>query len=90
VLNTKAQSWWDLTPNELGAALKASFKLPTNPLKGPRTADEWEPYLEEKRQEQHRLSEELANAEKELSERVYRLFSLTTDEIRFLQREVEH
>ena len=28
---------------------KQSFKLPANPLKSPRVADEWESYLAEKR-----------------------------------------
>jgi len=32
----------------------------------------------------------LADAEGELNDRVYRLFQLTPDEIKLLQREVEH
>jgi hypothetical protein len=89
-LNTKAQSWWELSPKALGDALKASFKLAVNPLKNPRTADEWEPYLDEKRRDLDVLSRGLADAEAELNERVYRLFNLTVDEIKLLQREVEH
>ncbi len=75
---------------QLGSALKASFKLPGDPLKNPRTADEWEPYLVEKQALVHRLTRELADAEAELNDRVYRLFNLTPDEIKLLQREVEH
>jgi hypothetical protein len=90
LLNTKAQSWWELSPAELGTALKASFKLATIPLKNPRTADEWEPYLSEKRTDEDRLTRDLADAEAELNEQVYRLFNLTPDEIQLLQREVEH
>jgi hypothetical protein len=46
--------------------------------------------LLEKRSEVERLSNELANAEAELNDRVYQLFNLTQDEIKLLQREVEH
>jgi hypothetical protein len=61
-----------------------------NPLKNPRIADEWEPYLAEKRAEVDALTRQLADAEAELNDRVYRLFDLTADEVKPLQREVEH
>jgi hypothetical protein len=89
-LNLKAQAWWTLSLSQLGEALKSSFKLKASPFKNPRTADEWEPYLEEKRREVEQLSGELADAEAELNRRVYGLFHLTPDEIALLQREVEH
>lgn len=89
-LNTKAQSWWELSFSELGESLKSSFKLKWNPLSSPRTGDEWEPYLLEKRTEVERMSRELSDAETELNDRVYGLFKLTPDEIRLLQLEVEH
>jgi hypothetical protein len=89
-LNTKAQSWWELSFNELGESLKSSFRLKWNPLSSPRTGDEWEPYLLEKRGEVERMSRELSDAEAELNDRVYWLFHLTPEEIRLLQREVEH
>lgn len=89
-LNTKAQSWWELTFDELGESLKSSFKLKWNPLMSPRTADEWQPYLLEKRIEVERMSCELSDAEAELNDRVYRLFELSQEEIRLLQQEVEH
>jgi hypothetical protein len=90
VLNQKAQAWWEQTSRALGAALKTSFKLPNNPFLNPRTADEWEPYLAEKRSEVERLSREIANAEAEINDRVFRLFNLTKDEIALLMKEVEH
>ena len=68
----------------MGAALKTSFKLSGDPLKNPRTADEWEPYLAEKQAIVHRLTRELADAEAEFNDRVYRLFNLTPDEIKLL------
>ncbi|HUE74919.1 MAG TPA: N-6 DNA methylase [Pirellulaceae bacterium] len=89
-LNTKAQQWWTLSLNELGSALKSSFKLKSNPFSSPKTADEWEPYLAKHRREVERLSRELADAEAEINDCVYRLFQLTPDEIKLLQREVEH
>jgi hypothetical protein len=89
-LNTKAESWWELSLGELGAALKASFNPPASPFKNPRIADEWEPYVEEKRAEVASLAKELAEADAQLNDRVFRLFKLTPDEIRLLQREVEH
>ncbi len=58
-LNQKAEAWWNLSLNQLGDALKQSFKLPTNPMKNPRLADEWEPYLQEKRNENARLTRAL-------------------------------
>jgi hypothetical protein len=89
-LNQKAEAWWELSLNQLGDALKQSFKLQTNPLKNPRAADEWEPYLREKRDENARLTRALNDAEAELNGRVYRLFDLSADEIKLLQKEVEH
>ncbi len=89
-LNQKAQQWWTLSLNELGQALKTSFKLRSSPLKDPRTADQWEPYLAENREAVDRLTRSLADAEADLNDRVYALFHLTPEEIKLLQREVEH
>src|ERR1019366_3093477 len=89
-LNQKAGAWWELSLNQLGDALKQSFKLPANPMRNPRAADEGEPYLKEKRDTNARLTRALADAETELNDRVYRLFNLTADEIKLLQKEVEH
>ncbi len=89
-LNQKAEAWWEYDLIPLGEALKQSFKLPSNPMKNPRTADEWESYLIEKRSEHTRLTKALNAAETEINDRVYRLFDLTPDEIRLLQKEVEH
>ena len=75
---------------ELGDALKTSFKLKANPFKKPQTADEWEPYLAEKRSAVESLTQQLAAAEADINARVYKLFDLTPTEIALLQREVEH
>ena len=89
-LNNKAQAWWELSLNELGDALKTSFKLKANPFKKPQVADEWEPYLAEKRSALESLTQQLAEAEVEINARVYKLFDLMPTEIALLQREVEH
>lgn len=83
-LNQKAQAWWNLSLVELGDVLQASFKLKGNPLKNPRTADEWESYLAEKRGEVESAARQMADAEAELNDHVYRLFDLTSEEIRLV------
>lgn len=89
-LNNKASDWWQLTMNQLGSALKTSFKLKRNPFQNPNVAEEWEAYLAERRQKIQQLTTQLRETEAELNDRVYWLFDLTDDEIKLLQREVEH
>jgi hypothetical protein len=89
-LNSKAEAWWELTLKQLGAALKGSFDLPSNPFINPHRADEWEPYLARHRRELEPLSRRLTDAEAELNDRVYRLFDLSRAEIGLLQRQVAH
>ncbi|MFO0801743.1 MAG: DNA methyltransferase [Gemmataceae bacterium] len=89
-LNEKSQEWWEQSLQVLGGELKKSFKLSRSPFSNPKTADDWEPYLKEKKIEVDGLRQKLADAEAEINERVYRLFNLTPDEIKLLQREVEH
>lgn len=89
-LNEKAQGWWELDFMPLGESLKTSFKRKQNPFSAPRIADEWEPYLKEKRADVDALRRKLADAEAEINERVYRLFALTADEVALLKQEVEH
>ncbi len=69
--------------------MNASYKLSASPFKSPRVADDWEPYLEQKRAEVASYARQLADAEGELNDRVFRLFKLTPDKIRLLRREVE-
>jgi hypothetical protein len=89
-LNEKAQDWWSHSLNELGDALKSSFRLKSNPFNKPQTADEWDDYLSKNRQAHVAYSQQIASAETEINERVYRLFELTPAEVELLQREVEH
>jgi len=46
--------------------------------------------LQEKRAENAQRTRAQADAEAELNDRVYRLFNLTADEVKLLQKEVEH
>jgi hypothetical protein len=46
--------------------------------------------LEQKQNENARLTRAQSDAEAELNDRVYRLFNVTADEIKLLQKEVEH
>ncbi len=89
-LSEKAQEWWALDFIALGESLKTSFKRKQNPFTSPKTADEWEPYLREKFHEVDALRRQLTAAEAEINDRVYKLFHLTPDEIKLLQREVKH
>ncbi len=89
-LNELAQKWASLEFMPLGESLKTSFKRKHNPFSAPRAADEWETYLKAKRAEVDALRQELADAEAEINERVYRLFNLSMEEIALLKREVEH
>jgi hypothetical protein len=89
-LNEKAQEWWEQPMHGLGDALKQSFNLKRNPFANPTTADEWEPYLTSKKAEVGELRKQLSEGEAEINDRVCRLFRLTADEVKLLQREVEH
>jgi hypothetical protein len=53
--------------HSLNPSPKQSFKLPANPLKSPRVADEWEPYLAEKRADHTRLTLFIAEEVEHLS-----------------------
>jgi hypothetical protein len=79
-------------PDALRPHLK-QFQLP-RPAEEYRTIlAKWAEMLasgKEKQAEVCRLTRDLADAEVELNDRVYRLFNLTPDEIELLQREVEH
>jgi hypothetical protein len=89
-LNNKARDWWQPSLRELGEALKTSFKLKASPFANPRIADEWEPYLNDKKTQVARSASALSDSERELNERVYLLFNLSLEGIKLLEREVEH
>ncbi len=55
-LNQEAEKWWDLSVNQLGSALRKSFKLSQNLFGYPKVAEAWEEYLREKKTEIGSLS----------------------------------
>ena len=61
----------------------AGFKLPA-------LVEQFQPTLEKWQNLIAALTRQLADAEAEINDRVYKLFHLTPDEIKLLQREVEH
>ena len=76
-----------IEPARAAETLNLERKIKANAVRA-RAADEWEPYLQEKQAENARLTRTLAEAE--LNDRVYGLFDLTAEEVKLLQKEVEH
>jgi archaellum biogenesis ATPase FlaH len=72
VLNQKAQAWWDASPNELGAALKTSFKLPEQPAKEPPHGRRMGTVPRRETAEVEHLTRALADAEAEINADEYR------------------
>jgi hypothetical protein len=84
-LNRKSSAWWELTLNQLGAAIRTSFKLSTNPFKNPTLAEQWEPYVAERRESITAMRFQLSEIEANINRRVYRLFDLTESKIALLE-----
>lgn len=83
-LTRKLEAWHDLDFTAFRAEVKAAFKTEI-PLK---ERGEWEAYLSENAAEVHRLTAEIAAAEREIDAIVYRLFDLTPEEIALLESSV--
>jgi hypothetical protein len=80
-LTSKLEAWYDLDFAAFRDEVKKAFHAEI-PLK---QRGEWEAYLAENAAEVHRLSAEIAAAEREIDTLVYRLFDLTADEIALLE-----
>lgn len=80
-LTGKLEDWYALDFAVFRDEVKRAFHADV-PLK---QRSEWEPYLAENAAEVHRLSAEIAVAEREIDTLVYRLFDLTPDEIALLE-----
>lgn len=83
-LTRKLEGWHDLDFAAFRAEVKKTFGAEI-PLK---ERGEWEAYLSENAAEVHRLSAEIAAAEREIDAIVYRLFDLTPDEIALLEASI--
>lgn len=80
-LTSKLEAWHELDFAAFRDEVKKAFHAEI-PVK---QRGEWETYLAENAAEVHRLSAEIAAAEREIDTLVYRLFDLTADEIALLE-----
>jgi hypothetical protein len=80
-LNTKLKEWWTLDFKDFRSEVKKVFKQDI-PLA---ERDDWEAYLNAKKQEVDKLSAELKATEDHLNAEVYKLFDLNDDEIRLIE-----
>ena len=83
-LTRRLEAWQDLDFAAFRAEVKKVFGTEI-PLK---ERGDWESYLAENAAEVHRLSAEIAQAEREIDAIVYRLFDLTPDEIALLEASI--
>jgi hypothetical protein len=83
-LTRKLEAWHDLDFAAFRAEVKKVFGTEI-PLK---ERGDWESYLAENAAEVHRLTAEIAAAEREIDAIVYRLFDLTPDEITLLEASI--
>ncbi len=83
-LTRKLEAWHDLDFSAFRDEVKKAFGTEI-PLK---ERGDWETYLAEGAAEVHRLSAEIAAAERQIDVIVYRLFDLTPDEIALLETAV--
>ncbi|QXX75213.1 N-6 DNA methylase [Methylovirgula sp. HY1] len=80
-LNGRLENWHDLSFAAFRDEVKKAFHADV-PIK---ERGDWEHYLAETAAEVNRLSQEIATAEREIDQTVYRLFDLTSDEIVLLE-----
>ncbi len=85
-LNNALTAWWTLDFKTFRSEVKKAFKADI----AVRERDEWEALLRDWRGGHDGLTARIVALEEELNDRVYRLFQLTPDEIKILDREVEH
>jgi len=80
-LTGKLENWHKLSFTDFRAEVKKAFRAEI-PVK---ERGEWEAYLKENAAEVHRLTAEIASAEREIDKIVYQLFDLTPEEIALLE-----
>lgn len=80
-LSSKLENWHELDFAGFLAEVKKTFHADIKP----KERADWETYLTEKAVEVRRLSTEIAAAERETDQLVYRLFDLTPEEIALLE-----
>ena len=81
----KLKNWPRLSFSELGVELKKTYKPARNPWENPKSASEWDAFMSPRYEEHAALSRTILAAEREIDRRVFRLFGLTSDEIKRLE-----
>ena len=84
-LTSKLHDWHDLDFAAFRTEIKRTFRADI-PL---RERGEWEGYLRDNAARVRELSHQIAAAEREIDQVVYRLFNLTPDEIALLEASLE-
>jgi hypothetical protein len=85
-LNEKLTTWWTLDFAEFRAELKKAFKTSIPVAE----RGEWERVLADWKGQHATLTQALVTCEEEINDRVYRLFSMSTSDIRFLEEHARH
>jgi hypothetical protein len=80
-LNQKLTAWWDLDFSAMRSEMEKVAKRELTPAQ----RSTWEARFATTRKEHERLTGEIVALEVELSDRVYRLFDLTPDEIKIIE-----
>ncbi len=85
-LNQKLTAWWELDFPAFRTEVQKVFKRDI-PL---RDRDDWEAWLQERRDEHERRTAEIVRLETELNARVYALFDLTAMEIETIEASTKY
>lgn len=85
-LNQKLTTWWKLDFGEFRAEVKKAFKTSIPVAE----RGEWENMLADWNRQHATLTESLVACEEEINDRVYALFSMSKDDIKFLEEHANH
>jgi len=85
-LNQKLTTWWMLDFGEFRAEVKKAFKTSIPVAE----RGEWENMLADWKRQHATLTESLVACEVEINDRVYALFSMSKDDIKFLDEHAKH
>jgi type I restriction-modification system DNA methylase subunit len=88
-LNRNASKWWRLKLHELGAALKESMHLESEPFENPSVADQWERYLIRAASRRKAISRRIIQLKRGINEDVNALFKLTPQEVEAMMDRVK-
>ena len=84
-LSNKLKQWWTLNFAAFRAEIKKQFKTEIPVAE----RNEWEQYLQAEREKVEKLTAGIEALERDIDQRVYRLFDLTGEEILLLEASLE-